>query len=258
MDEGLTRISFLHLEPRLGDLEYNRALIERGILKASSLGAEWVITPELALSGYFFSEVIGIDWIKPQPDDWTQKLCQIAKDRELNLIIGQPERDLKSGLLYNSAFAIDSSGKITGKHRKVCVHPGPEEGWSTPGDGVEPISINGFKVGILICADIYSPDLALQMKNRGAQLLICPAAWGAKYGPGDRWEKRTAETGLPLWVCNRTGREKEVDWTGGESIVAKDGNRLLVHSGSDSCVLFFDWDMKTMESFGERFEIMSI
>ncbi|XUX00062.1 MAG: carbon-nitrogen hydrolase family protein [Dehalogenimonas sp.] len=250
----MTRVSFLHLEPRPGELDHNRALIERGILRASELGAEWIITPELAVSGYFFADVIGTDWIETQPDNWTQRLCKIAEKQKVNLILGQPERDATTGILYNSAFAIDSSGKIAGKHRKICIHPGPEEGWSRPGNSVTPISINGFKLGILICADIYEPDLAIQMKNKGAQLLICPVAWGAKYGPGDRWEKISIETGLPLWICNRTGAEKGVNWAGGESVVIKNGKSELVHSGIDSCVLTFNWSMETMKLTSSNIE----
>lgn len=243
----MTRVSFLHLEPRLGDLAYNRALIERGIIISADLGATWIVTPELAVCGYFFNEVIGTDWISDESDEWLGRLQTLARSRKLNLIICQPEQDIASGKLYNTAFAIDSNGKIAGRHRKIAVHPGPEEGWSTPGDSVEPVQMDGVKVGLLICADIYEGRLAMQCKENGAELLICPAAWGARYGPGDRWEKRTLETGIPLWVCNRTGKEKNVDWTGGESVVSKDGHRLLSHTGPQRSGILFDWDMDMME-----------
>jgi N-carbamoylputrescine amidase len=64
-------------------------------------------------------------------------------------------------------------------------------------------------VGILICADVYTRDIAEDLRGQGAQLLVSPAAWGPDLnGPEGEWEQRTQETGLPLVVCNRTGPRK--------------------------------------------------
>ncbi len=254
----MTRVSLLHMEPRLGDLAYNRAVIERGIQLSADLRATWIVTPELAVCGYFFPEVIGTDWIPAESDEWLGNVCNLAKSRNLNLVICQPECDTTTRTLFNTAFAIDSKGTIVGKHRKIAVHPGPEEGWSTIGESLLPFKFDGINVGLLICADIYEGQLAMKHKENGAELLICPAAWGAKYGPGDRWERRTQETGIPLWVCNRTGKEKNVDWTGGESVVSQGGQRLLTHSGAQGSLLLFDWDMSTMELKSEKFELSII
>lgn len=66
------------------------------------------------------------------------------------------------------------------------------------------------------------------LRKKGAKLLVCSMAWGHKYDLGHLWGKRSEETGIPVMVCNRTGREKMVDWIRGDSIVARDGRRLLV------------------------------
>lgn len=250
----MIRVSLLHIAPRLGDVTYNQSLIERGILESAENGANWIITPELATCGYFFSDIVGTAWITLQPDDWLKKLCRLASTKSLNLIINHPERDPKTGHLHNTAFAIDSTGTIVAKHRKIAVHPGPEEGWSMPGRSLRPFVMGGIVVGLLICADIYEGKYAKILKTRGAELIISPVAWGAKYGPGDRWEKRTQETNLPLWVCNRTGKEKHVDWTGGDSIVAKNGIRMLNYSSSNPSILLFDWDIIKMELVSDHFE----
>ncbi|APV45291.1 putative amidohydrolase [Dehalogenimonas formicexedens] len=254
----LTRVSLLHISPKPGEITHNRKLIEMGILRSADLGATWIITPELAVCGYFFSDVVGTDWIPSASDEWLGRLQTLASSRKLNLIICQPERDAATGNLHNTAYVIDSMGKIAGKHRKIMVHPGLEEGWSTPGETIQPVLIDGVNVGILICADIYEGQLAMQHKDKGAQLLICPAAWGAKYGPGDRWERRTLEASIPLWVCNRTGTEKNVDWIGGESVVSKDGRRLLSHSGMQNSLLIFDWDMSLMELESKHFQVYQL
>lgn len=250
------KAAFLHLEPIPGQIDYNRRQIEQAIELAATNGASWIVTPELCVSGYFFEELVGTDWILPQPDDWVRRLMEQAGHKGYNLFLSHPERDSQNGRLYNSLFAIGGNGRVLGRHRKIAVHPGPEEGWSTPGDNAETVMVDGVKVGLLICADTYEPEQAAALKEKGAQIIICPMAWGLKYGPEDRWEKRTAETGIPLWACNRTGREKKVDWTGAQSVVAAGGQRLLEKALKRSAVLLFDWNMEKMSTTSMDYEVI--
>jgi len=53
-----------------GEVEHNQRLIETGITMAAEAGAHLVLTPELATTGYGFSDRIGTDWIATQPDAW--------------------------------------------------------------------------------------------------------------------------------------------------------------------------------------------
>jgi hypothetical protein len=63
-------------------------------------------------------------------------------------------------------------------------------------------------------------------------------------GPGDVWERRSAETGLPLVVNNRTGSEPELDFTLGESVVAAGGERRFVFSAGQSRLFYVDRDRR--------------
>ncbi len=56
---GILQIALLHIVPRLGDLAWNRHLGATAVTSAAGLGAEWIITPELCLCGYRFSDRIG-------------------------------------------------------------------------------------------------------------------------------------------------------------------------------------------------------
>jgi len=252
---NVLRVAFLHIEPLSGQIEYNRRLIEEAIDIAAERGARWIVTPELCVSGYYFRGHVGTDWIRPQPDQWMSHLLEITRREGLTIFLSYPERDVSTGQLFNSVFVLGADGKIGGSYRKIEIHPGPEEDWSTPGSELVPIDIDGVKVGMLVCADTRHPEKAAVLRQKGAQILVCPMAWGHKYGPGDRWERRTAETGIPIWVCNRTGREREVDWTRAESVVAKDGRRLLEMAVDRSAILFFNWDKKTMSPISHKFEV---
>lgn len=77
-------------------------------------------------------------------------------------------------------------------------------------------------------------------------MLVSAAAWAPGFhGPDGEWERCTSDTGLPLFVCNRTGLDRPLDFTRGESVVAKDGRRLLSLSSERSTIFLIDWDSKT-------------
>ena len=115
----VTKVALLHLETVPGAVEQNRYMIVEAIKHAASVGAEWIVTPELAVCGLQFPQLIGTDWIQPQPDPWMQQVCRLVKTLKRTVFLSCPERD--GSRLYNSVFVIDSAGEIIGRHRKINV-----------------------------------------------------------------------------------------------------------------------------------------
>ncbi len=241
------RIAFLHLAPRSGDLTYNRHLVERAVTTAAGLGAQWVLTPELCICGYTFADQIGTDWIVPQPDTWMKEFCQLAAQLQVTAFLSHPERDLETTKLYNSMFVIGAHGTILGAHRKINTLRVGSEAWSSPGAQASPILLPPTqRVGVLICADAYSPEIAKSLRSQGAQLLVSSAAWApGLHGPNGEWERCTRDTELPLFVCNRTGPDHTLDFTNAESVVVKDGRRLLSLRAERSAIFTIEWNLQT-------------
>jgi 5-aminopentanamidase len=239
------RIAFLHLSPAPGDLTGNRAMIDNAVAAAAEAGATVILTPELCVSGYAFAEVIGTDWIRPQPDAWTQVFCGKAAKLGVTVFLSMPERDPRTGKLHNAVFAIGPDGAILGRHRKIRTIRVGHEAWSSPGDAPAVIRVPPFgEVGMMICADAYTPRIARQLRSLGARVLISPANWApGEYGPAGVWEQCTKDTGLPLLVCNRTGVDG-LDFREAKSVVAKDGGRLFSKAHPVSAVFLIDWDVK--------------
>lgn len=239
------RLGLLHMDAVPGDITGNRARIEEGIKEAVAHGADWIITPELAETGYFFSKRIGTNWIEPFPGTWVSTLAAIARDNRVALFVGFAERDPKTSKLYNSVVVIDRQGTIQGTYRKQVVH-GSAEAWSTPGIQSKRMVVDGIPVGVLICADAYKPGLAAQYREQGAAILLSPANWppAGELGPKDYWESRSRETGLPFIAVNRTGKEPELDFSQGQSAVSAEGRRLFSFSSFQSRLFYVDWDGK--------------
>ena len=249
------RISLLHLAPVMGDVPQNRKLVESAVELASEQGASWAVTPELCIPGYLFEKEIGTDWILPQPDPWMQTFCQLVKTLGLIVFLSHPHRDPKTDKLYNTVFVINDQGEIVGKHSKIKALKGPE-GWSTRGKEITPLSSQGVKIGVLVCADAYKNEVAAELQRKGAQLLVSSAAWGpGQCAPDGEWERRSGDTGLPIMVCNRSGYERpDLDFREAESVVAKDGQRLLTGTSDRSVILTFDWDMDSMTLLSDDFQ----
>ena len=240
------RIALLHLAPRSGDLTGNFALIEGAVARAARLGADWCVTPELALSGYYFRPRIGLAWIGSGTlrAGRVRALATVARSNDVSLFVGMPTRDGRGSTLRNSVVVIDDDGGVLGAYHKHDVIPGAIEGWATPGTSTGVYDVDGARVGVLLCADLWPVRWSLQTAAAGAQIIVAPTAWApdALSGPHGRWEKDSGVSGLPLLVCNTTGRTPWGDNRRGASVVDDHGRRLLTFRSSTSKVFLVDWD----------------
>ena len=253
-------IAMLHMTPflvsQLSDLDRNTQTIARAMALAKSRGADWVMTPELSLTGYKFNARLGSQWIKPGIDRWTRQLQKVANDLDMVLFLSHLEQDPVSLNRYNTLFVIDRSGVIIGRHRKLNTLSGSES-WSTAGKVATTVSVDNIDVGLLICADAWPKNHAQSLADQGADILLSSANWApGLYGPGDSWESRSAETGLALLVNNRTGIEDDLDMSAAKSAVVlppnSGGQRIFEHQSQDNALLLLDYDFRDRSLRGSQ------
>lgn len=244
-------IAMLHFAPVLAtqivDLDTNTNNIIEAMALAKAAGADWVLTPELALTGYKFRYEIGTDWIKPGIDRWTQKLQKAANDLDLLLLLSHLQQDPVTDRRHNQIFVIDRDGEIIGQHRKINTLLG-SEAWSVAGGEPTPITLDGISVGFLICADAWPTDHARSLAEQGAEILLSSANWASGlYGPGNSWEKRVAETRLPLLVSNRTGIENNLDMRLAKSVVVvpteAGAQRIFEFQSEENTIILIEFNM---------------
>lgn len=162
------------------------------ILEAGMKGAKLVVFPEAFISGY-------PDWVwlvpnskKAEldslyiklvenavsiPDNATEKLCEAAKQAEINVVIGMSERNSERShaSLYNTLLFIGDKGEILGKHRKLMATGGERLIWGQ-GDGsmMESYETSAGRLGGLICWENYMPLARNTMFELGTQILAVP------------------------------------------------------------------------------------
>ncbi len=241
-------IALLHLAPRPGEVEANRAAIERAIRQAAANGARLIVTPELAVSGYGFRDLVGTDWIasgQPALFAWAGGL---ARETGASLVLGTPEAAPESGALFNSIVLFAPDGSVTGRHRKVNALRMGSESWSTPGDRPTVLAVDGIgRIGFFVCADMYSTRLVDETAARGVDLLLSSAAWApGHHGPDGEWERASKTTGRPVLVCNRTGKDV-LDFDAAQSVAAVDGTIVFSHASVEPRIALVDWTAATRQ-----------
>lgn len=241
--ETPTMLALLHLAPRPGEVGHNKHLVEEAIGHISALGVKLIVTPELVVSGYGFRDMIGTDWIARGQKalfDWAGELAQRAS---ASLLLGTPEAATADQALFNSVILFAPDGTRVGHHRKINALRIDLESWSSPGDRATVLEIDGVgRVGLSICADMYSERLVSETASRGVDLLISSAAWApGLHGPDGEWERASLSTQRPVLVCNRTGTDI-IDFSLARSIVAVDGAVMSSHSSPYSAVILVDWN----------------
>lgn len=232
-------LALLHLASRPGEVEHNKRMVEDAVRRASAMGAKAVVSPELAISGYGFRDLIGTDWIARDQAVLFAWAADLARQVSVFLVLGTPEADRN---LFNSMIVFGPDGVRIGHHRKIMVLKVGSESWSTAGNRATVLTVDGIgRVGLFVCADMYSKRLVDETAGQDVDLLVSSAAWApGEHGPNGEWERASLETGRPVLVCNRTGMDA-MDFRESRSVAAVGGTVASSHSSEDSAIVLLDW-----------------
>jgi predicted amidohydrolase len=203
-----------------GEKKKNMARLLELNEEAAGAGARIILNTELAATGYSFAgreEISAL--VETIPGPTTRAFGCIAKKHGCYICIGLPEVDRATGVFYNAAVMIGPAGLI-GRCRKLS--PAYMENlWAARGNLPVLVAQTEFgRLGVLVCADTYSYKPARVAALKGAQLLLVPANWPPEHhNPEKFWRARAAENGVYLLACNRTGIDKDMDFTAAESFI---------------------------------------
>lgn len=174
------------------DIHTGTEHVIRNIVKVAELGANVVVLPEMFCCPYV-SELFSV-YAQDVDGALLRRLSALAEAQKIYLIAGSvPER--VEDRLYNTCFVFDPKGACIGRHRKVHLFDINVDGGQyfqesetlSAGQDVTVVDTVYGKIGIAICYDIRFPELARLMVDRGAQILVYPAAFNMTTGPA-HWE----------------------------------------------------------------------
>lgn len=224
----MIRATCRELGPLIGDLDANHAAIIDAISGATADGAQVVVLPELATSGYCFTSpeearslAIGVD--DPRIREWSSAISGDGV-----AVVGFAELG-EDGAVYNSAVMLDSDG-ILAVHRKVHLWDREHEHF-TAGAALPPVvATRHGSIGMLICYDLEFPEYTRLTALAGAQLLAVPVNWplferpeGERPGEVTIAQAAARVNRVAIVCCDRARTERGQEWTRGTSIVDHNG-----------------------------------
>ena len=246
------RLALAQLDAVVGDLSGNRALIVDAIREARAAGADLVLFPELAVTGYPPEDLLlRPGFIKAA----RASLDEIAAATEgITALVGCPifERDLAN------ACAVLSGGALRGIYRKQFL-PNygvfDEHRYFAAGRELVLLRCGDVLVGPTICEDIWQPgppatDLALA----GAQLIVNLSASPFHVGKAEDREEmlvtRARDNASYLAFCNLVGGQDELVFDGHSVVLDDEGDVIARAPGFEECLLVVDLD--PTEAIGRR------
>jgi len=210
----------------VGDISGNVSrLIAEAERARDELGAQVVVFPELAVTGYPPEDLL----LRPDLYEWVdEELTRLRKAvHGITLIFGYPENTPHG--VYNAALVL-RDGRILANARKRYL-PNyavfDEKRYFIPGQEACVVELEGIPVGITICEDIWYPDPAADCRDAGAKLILTLNA--SPYHLDKATERETAvrdrvrETGLPVIYANLVGGQDELVFDGDSFVIDGQG-----------------------------------
>ena len=234
------KIALCQINPTVGAIKQNKELILKKYQEAINLGAELIVFPELALIGYPPQDLLLRNKFI---NNAAVALDEIAKQSTIPIIVGSTL--VENDQLYNCSY-ICANGQIIDHYKKILLPTYDvfdEDRYFKSGD--QPVTVEIAigpkikKIGLQICEDLwdhtYSRNLAGQLKNAGAELIINISASPYRV---DRLVDRcnliktkVDNTGIPFLYCNLVGAQDELIFDG-QSVVYDGKGNLLAQGNS--------------------------
>ena len=246
------RLALAQINPVVGDLDGNRSLILERFGNAKAQGADLVLFPELAVTGYPPEDLLLRPGFVRAAERTVEAIAREA--RGATVLVGAPHFDRD---LYNACFVL-SGGEVKAVYRKRFL-PNygvfDEDRYFAPGRDLILLEHEKTLVGLTVCEDMWQPgppatDLALA----GAELLVNVSASPFYVGRDREREEmfvtRARDNSCFVAFCNAVGGQDELIFDGHSVVIDDEGSILARAPGFEEALLVVDVEAK--EVIGRR------
>ena len=238
-------LAIAQLNPIVGDVAGNAALIRRARTEAASRHADLVVFSELVVVGYPPEDLV----LRPA---LVHAAASVLGELERESAAGGPALVVTlpwagDGRLYNAvALVADGRSWLRFKHELPNYGVFDEKRVFAPGPLPEPVDFRGVRLGLPICEDVWFETCAAHLANRGAELLLVPNGSPFEVEKFDQrlelGRQRTSESGLPFVYVNQVGGQDELVFDGGSFVMNRDGSLAHVLPFWRESLTLTEWD----------------
>jgi NAD+ synthase len=218
-------IALAQYAPVVGDVAGNADKVRRARAEAKQAGADLVALPELFIAGYPPEDLVLKPAFQAACRGAVEALARESRDGP-PVLVGTPW--VEDGKLYNSYVLIAGGAIAAIRHKVDLPNYGvfDEKRVFAVGPMPGPILINGVRIGIPICEDIWGPEVVECLSETGGEILLVPN--GSPYWRGKTEHRlniavaRVVESGLPLIYLNMVGGQDELVFDGASFVLNAD------------------------------------
>lgn len=190
-----------------------------------------VVFPELSLTGYLPRDDLYHQAETPNGPTM-KRILRLAKTTKKDIVFGCPMRDERvPGLLYNSCLLASGKGKLSRYDKMYLPTFGPFEEKVFFAEGKRAVVGDGMhaKLGLMVCYDIFFPELAKLETLMGAQVLVNISAAPTTSRPFFRrvMPARAVENAIYVAYCNLVGVHGSLVFSGGSVLYSPRGEELV-------------------------------
>lgn len=220
-------LGLAQLDMIVGDVAGNTAkILDYSNRARDDLRADLVIFPELSICGYPPEDLLFHFGLRKRVVTALETIRSTVRD--IAVVVGFPEYD--GDKIYN-ACVVYHNGRILARYRKHML-PNysvfDEERYFTAGKEAGVFRLNGVRIGLNICEDVWRPNPAAAARAAGAEVLIAingsPYELQSQQIREDVVRKRVNETGIPAVYVNMVGGQDELVFDGGSFAMDRDGD----------------------------------
>lgn len=239
------RIACAQVNTVVGDLEGNLAMVRDAIRSASDAGAALVLTPELALTGYPPEDLL----LRPSFADASREaLGALAREvTDTVAIVGFVEHDDD----VHNAAAVVADGRVQAVYRKRFL---PNYGvfdearYFRAGTQQLVLDIQGARVGVVICEDIWYPSpVAADLARARLDVIACLSSSPFHLAKGDGRERmlqtRASDSAAALAYCNQVGGQDELVFDGRSVVIDHAGDVIARATVFEEQLLLADLEL---------------
>ena len=262
--------------------EASLQLAESYIRKAAAEGADLAVLPEMFCCPYS-TENFPV-YAESENGMCRTRMAAAARENRIFLVAGSmPELD-SDGRVYNTSYVFDREGKQIARHRKVHLFDINVEGGQyfresdtlSAGDQITTFEIettefensgkssascsSPLRCGLMICYDIRFPEFAMKMAQKGASLVIVPAAFNMTTGPA-HWEllfrARALDDQVFMAGCSQARNAEAGGYISyGHSIVVSPWGEVLAQMDEREGMIIQEIDLSVPDRIREQLPVL--
>lgn len=190
-----------------------------------------VIFPELSLTGYLPRDDL-FRQAETMNGPTVKSVLRLAKTTKKDIVFGCPMRDDRvPGLVYNSCLLATGKGKLFRYDKMYLPTFGPFEEKVFFAEGRSAVVGDGLhaKLGLMVCYDMFFPELAKLETLMGAQIVVNISAAPTTSRPFFRrvMPARAIENGIFVAYCNLVGVHGSLVFSGGSVLLSPRGEEIV-------------------------------